>query len=118
MKRITGLLAALAALILFTGVAWADKSYRIQFSQPVTLAGTEVAAGEYDIVIDQENVRLRDVDTGRAVDLKPQIVAVDRKYEHTAVLSNRAGGNVEVTEIQLGGAKVRLVFKGAVTPNT
>jgi len=111
-------MAVLAALMLFTGVAWADKSYRIQFTEPVTLAGTQVDAGAYDVVIDKENVRLRDVDSGRMVDLKAQIVTVDRKYEHTAVVSSRASGSVEVTEIQLGGAKTRVVLKGASTPNT
>jgi hypothetical protein len=118
MKRTIGLLAMLAALMLFTGVAWADKTYRVQFNEPVTIAGTQVSAGQYDVVIDQQEVRLRHVDTGRSVDVKAQIVTVDRKYEHTAIVSSRATGNTEVTEIQLGGAKMRVVFKGESTPKT
>ena len=110
MKRMIGLAALTAAISLLAGTAWADKSYRVNFATPVSMAGTPVDPGEYDVVIDQSEVRLRDVDTGKIVGLKAEIVPVDRKYNHTAVVSSRTGEKIEVTEVQLGGAKMRVVF--------
>jgi copper(I)-binding protein len=111
MRKIIGFAAFLAVLGVLAGVAWADKSYRVSFTEPVMLGTLPVQPGQYDLVVDQPAVRLKDVNSGETTDLKAQIVNAERKYERTAVISSHASGQAAVQEIQLGGAKMRVVFQ-------
>ncbi len=104
-----------AALGLFAVVAYGDdpKSYRIELSK-ATIGTVEVAGGAYTMLVHRDGaeakIRLTEVRTGTAVDIAAKVETGDQKFDNTEVHSRGADGAKQITEICLGGTKLRIAF--------
>ena len=96
----------LAFAILGLAVASAE-SYRVTLSQPSTVKGKQLKAGEYRLNV--ENSKVTIVSGKETVEVPVQ--NVDTKYDNTAIRYTGTGDKVSITEIRLGGTKTKLVFE-------
>jgi len=82
-------------------------TYRVTLSQPSTLKGNELKAGEYRLNVDESKVTI--VNGKQTVEVPVKVESVEQKYESTSV---RYVGTEKpkITEIRLGGTKTKLVF--------
>ena len=82
-------------------------TYRVTLSQPSTLKGNELKAGEYRLNVDESKVTI--VNGKQTVEVPVKVESVEQKYESTSV---RYTGTEKpkITEIRLGGTKTKLVF--------
>jgi hypothetical protein len=98
----------LAFAILGLAVASAE-SYRVTLSQPSTVKGKKLKAGEYKLNFD--NSKLTIVQGKESVEVPVKVKNVDTKFDNTAVRYTGTGESVSITEIRLGGTKTKLVFE-------
>ena len=82
-------------------------TYKVTLSQPSTLKGKELKAGEYKLNVDASKVTV--VNGKESVEVPVTVESVDQKYESTSV---RYVGTEKpkITEIRIGGTKTKLVF--------
>jgi len=99
---------ALAFAILGLAVASAEN-YRVTLSQPSTVKGTKLKAGEYRLNV--ENSKLTIVKGRESVEVPVTVQNVDTKFDNTAIRYTGSGDKVSITEIRLGGTKTKLVFE-------
>ena len=98
----------LAFAILALAVASAEN-YRVTLSQPSTVKGTQLKAGEYRLNL--ENSKCTLVSGKQTVEVPVKVETVEKKYDTTAVRYTGAGEKQSITEIRIGGTKTRLVFE-------
>lgn len=100
---------ALLAVTAMAMPAFSDSfSKSVTFAQNVTVAGTQVPAGDYKVEVNGNDVK---IEKGHKVVVTTQAKLEERKekYDTTAVVFD-ASGNVQ--EIRLGGKSEALVFGG------
>ena len=97
----------LAFGILALAVASAE-SYKITLSQPSTVKGTQLKAGEYRLNLD--NSKLTIVNGKESVEVPVKVETVDKKFDNTAVRYTTVGQKQSISEIRIGGTKTKLVF--------
>jgi hypothetical protein len=98
----------LAFAILGLAVASAE-SYRVTLSQPSTVKGKQLKAGEYRLNV--ENSKLTIVKGKESVEVPVKVQNGDTKFDNTAIRYTGTGDKVSITEIRLGGTKTTLVFE-------
>ena len=98
----------LAFAILALAVASAEN-YRVTLSQPSTVKGKQLKAGEYRLNV--ENSKVTIVNGKESVEVPVKVQAGDTKFDTTAVRYSGTGGKVSITEIRIGGTKTRLLFE-------
>ena len=98
----------LAFAILGLAVASAE-SYRVTLSQPSTVKGKQLKAGEYRLNV--ENSKLTIVKGRESVEVPVTVQNVETKIDNTAIRYTGTGDKVSITEIRLGGTKTKLVFE-------
>ena len=98
----------LAFGILALAVASAEN-YRVTLSQPSTVKGTQLKAGEYRLNL--ENLKLTMVSGKQSVEVAVKVETMDKKYDSTAVRYTGAGEKQTISEIRIGGTKTKLVFE-------
>jgi hypothetical protein len=98
----------LAFAILGLAVASAE-SYRVTLSQPSTVKGKQLKAGEYRLNV--ENSKLTMVKGRESVEVPVTVQNVETKFDNTAIRYTGTGDKVSITEIRLGGTKTKLVFE-------
>jgi hypothetical protein len=79
----------------------------VTLSQPSTLKGTELKAGEYKLNVQEDKVTV--VNGKQTLEVPVKVESVEQKYESTSV---RFVGTEKpkITEIRIGGTKTKLVF--------
>ena len=103
---------ALLLVCLLAGMAFASaKSFTVTFVQPTTIGGTELKAGDYKCEIQDQKIVLKHGRETTEAAVKVETGA--RKYSATAVTYANADGKNKVTEIQVGGTKMKLVLEGS-----
>ena len=99
-------------LILFAAAGIsiaAAKTYDITLSTRATIGHTELAPGEYRLRLETNKISLMD-NKGKSVEADAKVESVDKKFDHTAILSKSVNGEDHIDEIQLGGSKTKLEF--------
>ncbi len=107
MKKSLLLLGVLAMSILPIASA---KSYDIALSSPTMVGNTQLPAGEYTLKVEGSNAVFTNVDNDKSVTEPVKIENVDQKYDVTAVETVQEGDAQHITNIQLGGSKIKLEF--------
>ncbi len=100
-------------LILFAAAGLsigAAKTYDIMLGQPAMLGNTQVEPGEYRLQLNSSSVTLTDTTNGKKIEANAKVESVDKKFDHTAILSKKVNGTDHIDEIQLGGSKTKLEF--------
>ena len=120
MKFSTTLLPALALLVATSAFA-ANKQTKgsIELDQPATIAGHQLAAGEYKLTWDGtgSNVELMILSHGKLVATVPaRFVELSRPERSNAYQAHmNADGSQSLTEIDFGGKKYALAFGDEAT---
>jgi hypothetical protein len=87
-------------------------TYKVTLSQPASVQGKELKAGEYRLNVD--STKLTIVNGKESVEVPVKVESVDQKYENTSVrytgTDKTATEKPKITEIRLGGTKTKLVF--------
>lgn len=112
MKTICALMLAICGLMI--GIARGDepKGYRITLSDG-RIGTAQLDAGEYKMLVhrDEPKVQLMEIRTGNVIDVAAKVETVDSKFERTEVHSQKVDGENQITEIRIGGTKVRIDFR-------
>ena len=109
----------IAAIVVALGFlaphARADKpkTYSIKLSTVVTVGGHELQAGDYRLVVDTHDpkVRFQNTKSGEEVEIEAKLEPSQQKFDSTALHSTRSDAGVRIVEIWLGGTKTRVVFE-------
>lgn len=99
----------LAISFLLAGLAIASaKTFNVNFDHPVTLAGTELKAGNYRLDLAGDKVVI--TNGKESVESAVKVEEAGSKFGSTSVRISNADGKMLVQEIDLGGTKTKLVF--------
>ena len=100
----------LAFGILALAVASAEN-YRVTLTQPISVKGTQLKAGEYRLNLENSKCTLN---SGKqSVEVSVKVETADKKFDTTAIRYKGAGDKQSISEIRIGGTKTRLVFEEA-----
>jgi hypothetical protein len=107
-------LCAIIVVGCFGGSALADqpKTYRITLRSASTIGAMELQPGDYKLFVDthEPKVQLHHVDSGKITELEAKVETGDRKFDNTAITSDRSGGANRIKEIRIGGSKTLVTF--------
>ena len=99
------------AAVTFPAVAMAgSKTYNVEFDHSVTAGAIQLEPGQYGVKVEGSNAVFRDSKTGQEFTVPVKVDNSEKKYDATAVESNKQGNTDKITEIDLGGSKTRLEF--------
>jgi len=100
---------AVLFVCLLAGMAFASvKSFTVTLFEPATIGGTELKAGDYKCMVqDQKIVLKHGKDTTEAA---VKVESGDAKYASTTVRYANADGKNKVEEIRVGGTNMKLVL--------
>ncbi|MGA3040351.1 MAG: hypothetical protein ABSF54_06110 [Bryobacteraceae bacterium] len=99
---------ALLFVCLLAGVAFAgSNSFTLTLSEPTMIGGTELKAGEYKCVLQDQKIVLKH--GHQTTEAAVKVETGQSKYSITTVTYANAGGKNKVEEIQLGGTNMKLV---------
>ena len=90
----------LAFAILALAVASAEN-YKVTLSQPATVKGNQLKAGEYRLNV--ENTKCTLVKGTQSVEVPVKVETVEKKFDNTAVRYTIAGDKSSISEIRIGG---------------
>src|ERR1039457_566481 len=91
------------------GLAAASAAtYRVTLSQPFTVEGKQLKAGEYRLNVADSKLTI--VSGKESVEVPVKIQNGATKFDSTAVRYTGTGDKVAIKEIRLGGTKTTLVF--------
>ena len=112
MKMIRFTLVAVFGLLVANTYGDEPKSYRVNLSN-AKIGTTQVIEGEYRLLVhrDEPKVQLVDLKTGKSVDVVAKVEDVDKKIDRTEVTSREVNGIKEISEIRIGGTKLRIDFQ-------
>ena len=97
-----------ALFLVLALAASAASSHTVTFFQPSTVSGTELKAGDYKLVMDNDKVVIQ---KGKEkVEATVKVETADSKFSTTSVRYSDQNGKMKVTEIRLGGTNTKLVF--------
>lgn len=119
MKRfITGLVCALAiSLVASLGVAAKDKTKKktVEFTQDVTVNGTVLKAGTYEVKFNEETGELSVLKDGKVkATTTAHLEARSNEAKDTAVIIANTGGAVaELRGITFGGSNQNVIVGGS-----
>jgi hypothetical protein len=85
------------------------KSYSVTLSEPYTVGTTQLAPGDYRVVVNGSSAVLEDsrgqTEAGGAIENEA------RKFHDTALLSHSENGTARLEGIELGGTQIQVDFK-------
>jgi len=99
-----------AALAVFSLPVASAKSYDIALDGPTMVGNTQLPAGEYTLKLKGSNAIFTNEANDKSVTAPVKIENVDKKYDETAVETVQKGNIAHVTDIKLGGSKMKLEF--------
>jgi len=96
---------------LFTlGAAMAASNYHLTITTPTWVNGNELKPGDYRVQVESDKVMITGRDT--SVEAPAKVNTVDKKYSVTSMRSSDVSGQHQLEEIDFGGSKTSIVFKG------
>ena len=90
-------------------VAFAADSYNLTLFQPSFVAGEELKAGDYKVVVDGGKVLFKKGRKTKA-EATAKVESNGEKYRSTSVRYDNGDGKYRISEIRLGGTNQRLVL--------
>ena len=93
--------------LALAGIASA-KSYDIVLSSPAKAGALQLNAGEYSVKVKGSNAVFTNVDTGKSFTAPVKVQTGSKKFENTAVDTQKQNGADEIKSIELGGSKTPL----------
>ena len=84
------------------------KSYDIVLSAPTKAGALQLNAGEYSLKVKGSNAVFTNLDTGKSFTAPVTVKAADKKFENTAVDTQKQNGKDEIKTIELGGSNTQL----------
>jgi hypothetical protein len=113
-KLLQGLISGLAVLLLVSASAFAKGSRTINVSDPASLGGVRLEAGQYELNFQQHSPEATvTLAKGRTVVVttKAKIEERNTKYQrNTVVFETKSDGSQTIGEIRLGGTNQAIVF--------
>ncbi len=100
---------ALIFVFALATVAMAAERYDVTLFQPSVVAGTELSAGEYSVVVDDGKVLFKKGRKTKA-EAEVKVEANGEKYRSTSVRYDNGDGKYKIAEIRLGGTNQKLVL--------
>jgi hypothetical protein len=114
MKKLGTTVLSAIAIMIFAGSAFAETPKKVKIPMAVTLNGTAIPEGQYNLTItDDGQVTLA---SGKKILVTAQgkLVNHDKKAESDSILvSQQPNGTQKLTEINFGGQKSSIVFAEA-----
>ena len=101
---------ALAAASLSIASAKSGKSYDIVLSSPTQVANVQLKAGEYKMTMDGSNAVFTDVDSGKKFTAPAKLETGNRKYDVTAIETEKKADAEHMQAIELGGSSNKVEF--------
>lgn len=101
---LTGALAVAALSIA------SAKSYDIILSTPTRVANNALKAGEYKVKVEGSNAVFTDVDSGKTYSAPIKIENASKKFDVTAVGTQKKSDADRIQSIELGGTTTRIDF--------
>ncbi len=98
----------LFAVAMFS-VAMAAESYDLTLFQESVVAGQELKAGDYKVVVDADKVFFKKGRKTKA-EASVKVEANGEKYRSTTVRYDNGDGKYRISEIRLGGTNQKLVL--------
>ena len=94
---------------LFAAVsAFAAESYRVTLFQPSIVAGQELRAGDYKVIVEGDKVTLSQGKTSVTTNVKTE--TAESKFDRTSVRYQNGDGKYRLQEIRIGGTNTKLVL--------
>lgn len=93
--------------LALAGIASA-KSYDIVLSGPAKAGTVQLNAGEYSLKLQGSNAVFTNVDTGKSFTAPVKVQTGSKKFENTAVDTEKQNGQDEIKSIELGGSSTQL----------
>ena len=94
---------------LFAAVsAFATQSYRVTLFQPSIVAGQELRAGDYKVIVEGDKVTLSQGKTSVTTNVKTE--TAESKFDRTSVRYQNGDGKYRLQEIRIGGTNTKLVL--------
>ncbi len=87
------------------------KTYRIVLLNPSRVGGNELAPGDYKLAVGTESVRVTEMKSGKSVEVTAKVETGEKKFNQTAVTSQKLDGIDHIREIRLGGTKILIAFQ-------
>ena len=111
MKLKTLFLLLPALLFVLVGEARADKSYQVKVGTSAKAGTVQLLPGEYQLVLDNSKILLRESVTGKEYALDAKIDdSAEKKFANTTIHSRQVDGATLITKIELGGTKTTVAF--------
>ncbi len=100
----------LLALVAAAGLAFAGsvQQHKVRLNDTYVVQEKVLEPGQYKVVIEGEHATIKKGKDEILKDVK--VVTVPAKFNYTAVGSRTENGKRELTEIQIGGTRQKLVF--------
>jgi hypothetical protein len=112
------LAALVASLVLMAGLAFAaggtvspGKSFKITLAYAAKVGPNQMAPGSYKLTVDTASVRFVEDKTGKSFDVPAKLEALNEKFEHTAITTQKDGDVVKILEIRIGGTQTQISFR-------
>jgi hypothetical protein len=93
--------------LALAGIASA-KSYDIVLSAPAKAGAVQLNAGEYSLKVQGSNAVFTNMETGKSFSAPVKVQTGSKKFENTAVDTEKENGADEIKSIELGGSNTQL----------
>jgi len=110
MKSKMTCVAILLAFGFLTAAARADESYKITLGNASKIGSTELAPGDYKVLVGGPKLVLTAVKTGAAIEVAGKVENGDKKFDTTEIHSKKVDGVSHISEIRFGGSKTKIIF--------
>ena len=97
------------ALCLSAAAFAGTKSYQVSLTTAVKAGSAKLPAGQYKLTVDGSNAVLTDANK-KAYTNAVKVETGDRKYQETAVETEKRDGEEHLKSIKLGGSTTKLEF--------
>jgi hypothetical protein len=97
----------LIGTLALAGIASA-KSYDIVLSSPAKAGSVQLNAGEYSLKVKGSTAVFTNVETGKSFTAPVKVQEGSKKYENTAVDTQKSNGTDEIKSIELGGSTTQI----------
>ena len=84
------------------------KSYDIILASPATAGKLQLSAGEYSLKVQGSNAIFTNVETGKSFTTAVKVQTGTKKFENTAVDTEKQNGADQIKSIELGGSTTQL----------
>jgi hypothetical protein len=97
-------------LALFTITLATAKTYGISFTSPAKVGSVQLKPGDYKLTVEGNKATFTNVKSREAYTTDTKVENSAKSFEDTKVDTKTDGGTTVVTDIEVGGSKLKLDF--------